>query len=262
MADDHVAVLTKTSQLLEVMAFRGAQTVAELSDATNIPRSTIYRMLASLRSLGWVEEPSKRGHYAVGLGLLHLSRSAMDQEVNRKVAMPVLLSLRDNTEMTVYLHVVRGFRSVCVERFDGRRVEGQGLRIGGSLPLHAGAGARALLAFSGPDFIERWKKSELHLGKVERFTDNTPVTEKEIDILISRIQASGISTSSEDNTYGVAAVGAPIFARSNKCVAAVSVSCSPAYLADQQRRSRLVTAVTRAAARISELQVNPLAPQL
>lgn len=256
MPDHQVAVLAKASQLLEVMAFRGAQTVAELSEATSIPRSTVYRLLASLRSQGWVEEPAERGHYGVGLGLLHLSRSAMDHEINRKVAMPVLLALRDGTGLTVYLHVVRGFRSVCVERFDGRRVEGHGLKIGGSLPLHAGAGARALLAFSNPAFIERWKTTVLYAGHLERFTDNTPVTEREIDILINRIRSSGVSTSSEDNTYGVAAVAAPIFNRSNKCVAAVSVSCSPAYLAEQRRRSSLVTAVVRAATRISGLQTN------
>lgn len=73
MADDQVAVLAKAGQLLEVMAQRGAQTVVQLAEATGTPRSTIYRLLSTLRAMGWVEEPRKRGHYALGLGLLHRS---------------------------------------------------------------------------------------------------------------------------------------------------------------------------------------------
>lgn len=260
MADDQVAVLAKANQLLEVMAFRGPQSVVQLSEATGAPRSTIYRMLGTLRELGWVEEPAKRGRYALGLGLLHLSRAAIDQEVNRRVAMPVLLALRDETQMTVYLNVLRGLRAVCVERLDGRVFEGHGLKIGGTLPLHAGAGPRVLLAFSGQDVLARWKQSVLARGQAEEFTAKTPTTEREIDILVSRIRSTGVSISSEDNTYGVAAVGAPIFAGTDRCVAAVSISCTPAHLADAQRRSELMTAVRRASARISDLQANPMGP--
>ena len=64
------------------------------------------------------------------------------------------------------------------------------------------------------------------------------------------------SVTSEDNTYGVAAVSAPIVAGTDRCVAAVSVSCSPDQLADPARRTDLVTAVRRAAATISELHTD------
>lgn len=254
MPEDQIAVLAKAGQLLEVMAFRGSQTVVQLSEATGTPRSTIYRLLSTMRGMGWVEEPHKRGHYALGLGMLHLSRAAMDQEVNRQIAMPVLLALRDETQMTVYLHVLRGLRSVCVERLDGRILQGHGLRIGGSLPLHAGAGARALLAFSGHGTLEHWRTSILERGQAEAFTTKTPTTAREIDALINRIRSTGVSISSEDNTYGIAAIGAPIFANADRCVAAVSIGCTPTRLADPHRRAELITAVRRAAATISDLQ--------
>lgn len=253
MTDDQVAVLAKAGQLLEVMAFRGPQTVVQLSETTGTPRSTIYRLLGTLREMGWVEEPRKRGHYALGLGLLHLSRAAMDQEVNRRIAMPVLRALRDETQMTVYLHVLRGLRSVCIERLDGRTLQGYGLRIGGALPLHAGAGARVLLAFSGPETEERWRQSVLQRGQATAFTTRTPTTSAEIDTLIRRTRTTGVSVSSEDNTYGIAAVGAPVFAGTDRCVAAVSVSCTPDVVADEDRRAALTATVRRAAVTISDL---------
>ena len=256
MADDQVAVLAKAGQLLEVMAQRGAQTVVQLAEATGTPRSTIYRLLGTLREMGWVEEPRKRGHYALGLGLLHLSRAALDQEINRRVAMPLLRALRDETQLTVYLHVLRGLRSVCVERLDGRTLQGHGLRIGGTLPLHAGAGPTVLLAFSGPETTERWLRSVLDRGQAVALTTRTPTTAREIDALLRQIRSAGVSVSSEDNTYGVAAVGAPIYAGTDRCVAAVSVSCSPAQVADPARRAELTTAVRRAAATISELHTD------
>ena len=261
MPDDHVAVLAKAGQLLEVMASRGAQTVVQLSEVTGTPRSTIYRLLGTLREMGWVEEPHRRGHYAVGLGLLHLGRAAMDQEVNRRIAMPVLRALRDETQMTVYLQVLRGLRSVCVERLDGRVLQGHGLRIGGTLPLHAGAGPRVLLAFSGAETAERWRRSVLERGQAHALTATTPTTAREIDALLRRIRSTGVSVSSEDNTYGVAAVGAPVFAGTDRCVAAVSISCSPAHVADALRRAELVDAVRKAATTISDLHGHRVAPE-
>lgn len=261
MPGDQVAVLAKAGQLLEVLAFRGTQTVVQLSEATGTPRSTLYRLLGTLREMGWVEEPYRRGHYGLGLGILHLSRAAIDQEFNRRAALPVLALLRDETQMTVYLNVLRGLRCVCIERLDGRALQGHGIRIGGTLPLHAGAGARVLLAFSEPETVERWKESILKRGQATAFTTKTPTTAEEIDLLINRIRSSGVSFSFEDNTYGIAAVAAPIFNSTGRCVAAVSAGCRPSHLDDANRRAELASAVRRAATTISDLLAQPVPTQ-
>jgi DNA-binding IclR family transcriptional regulator len=208
--------------------------------------------------MGWVEEPTRRGHYAVGLGLLHLGRAAMDQELHRRVATPVLRTLRDQTQMTVHLHVLRGLHQVCVERLDGRVLQGHGLRIGGTLPLHAGAGSRVLLAFSGEETEQRSRHAVLDRGHAQALTSKTPTTAREIDAHLRRILSTGVALSSEDNTYGVAAVARRSSPAPTGAPAAVSISCTPDNLADPGRRTSFVEAVRTAAATISDLHAHPV----
>ena len=145
--------------LLEALAGKGPQTVVQLAELTGEPRTTIYRLLATLQPMGWVEETTKRGHYVLGLRLVQLGRAAIEQGFARRLALPALRALRDQTGLTVYLTVVRGLRAVCVERLDGREVLTYGLQFGGSLPLHAGAGPNVLLAFSDPIVYQRWQST-------------------------------------------------------------------------------------------------------
>ena len=154
-----VRVLTKANALLEVLAVRGPQTVVELARETGEPRTTIYRLLATLQPMGWVEETPRRGRYALGLQLVQLGRAAVEQEFERRLALPALRALRNDTGLTVYLTVLRGLSAVCVERIDGREVLAFGLQFGGSLPLHAGAGPNVLLAFGDPAVRQRWRES-------------------------------------------------------------------------------------------------------
>ena len=117
-----VQVLNKANSLLQVLATRGPQTAVELARETGEPRTTIYRLLATLQPMGWVEETPRRGRYALGLQLVQLGRAAVEQELERRVALPALRALRNETGLTVYLTVLRGLRAVCVERIDGREV--------------------------------------------------------------------------------------------------------------------------------------------
>ena len=61
-------------------------------------------------------------------------------------------------------------RRPCIERIDGARVNLLALSLGGSLPLHADAAARALLAFEPPEFWDEY----LEHRKPEALTEKTP----------------------------------------------------------------------------------------
>jgi DNA-binding IclR family transcriptional regulator len=246
-----VRVLNKANALLETLAVRGPQTVVELARETGEPRTTIYRLLATMQPMGWVEETTRRGRYALGLQLVQLGRAAVEQEFERRLALPALRALRDDTGLTVYLTVLRGLSAVCVERIDGREVLAFGLQFGGSLPLHAGAGPNVLLAFGDPAVRQRWRESVRERGEAVALTPRTPRTLGELDALIKRVRADGYAVSSETNTVGIAAIGAPVLDEQGRCLAAVSVSGLPDDILSPHRRPTLIEEVQRAAQRIS-----------
>ena len=213
-----MAVLAKAMALLDCVAEEGEATPARLAELTGEPRSTVYRQLASLQDLGLIEPGRRRGTYLLGLKLFRLGRAIVSRFDERQAALPVMEQIHAETGETIYLCVRRGYDAVCIERIDGARVNVQALGLGGSLPLHAGAVSRALLAFEPPD---SWNDYLEH-RQLEVLTPKTPATR---DAVIKELRATrerGYAISDEDVTPGVAAIGAPIFDHTGAVRAALS----------------------------------------
>src|SRR5213080_2937829 len=69
-----VAVLGKAMALVDRIAEEGEATPARLAELTGEPRSTVYRLLASLQKLELVEPGPRRGTFVLGLKLFRLGR--------------------------------------------------------------------------------------------------------------------------------------------------------------------------------------------
>src|SRR4051812_15323977 len=99
-----VRVIYRVGALLDAFAAaNGPQTVVQLAETTGEPRTTIYRLLATLQPMGWVEETPKRGRYVLGLQLRQLGRAVVESEPARRMSPSVFRSVRHDTGPVVYL---------------------------------------------------------------------------------------------------------------------------------------------------------------
>lgn len=225
-----VQVVTKAAALLDELAASGPLSAAELADEVGEPRSSVYRLLATLQQLELVEPGPRRGTFRLGIALLRLGDAVAAGFDEREAALPAMRRIHDETGETVFLCVRRDDEAVCIERLEGRRVQSLALRLGGSLPLHAGAAPRVLLAFEPR---ERWQEY-LARRELERFTDNTPADAATLVAALEEIRDSALAVSDEDVTPGIAALGAPIFGHRGTIRAALSISgVRPAILGER-----------------------------
>ena len=218
--ENPVRVLGKATRMLDLLADGGEMTVQALADAAKEPRSSVYRLLGGLREAELVEPGGRRGTYRLGIKLLRLSGAVILRFDERRGALPAMERLHEHTEETVFLSVLRGREAVCIERIEGRWVQSMALTLGGSLPLHIGAGPRALLAFLGE---EAWMEY-LAAGELTPFTEHS-ITDP--DALLADLRATrerGYAISDEDVVVGMAALGAPILDYRGKLRAALSFS--------------------------------------
>lgn len=218
--DASIQVVIKVGALLDGLAEVGESTASDLADRIDEPRSTVYRLLSTLQQLEMVEPGMRRGTYRLGLTLLRLGAEVAAGFDERRAALPVLERLHEETGETVFLCIRRGNEAVCIERLDGQRVQSLALRLGGSLPLHAGAAPRILLAFEPK---ERWEEYAA-AGDLEVFTPKTPVSRAALLRRLDETRRLGYAVSDEDVTVGIAALGAPIFDYRGKVCAAISIS--------------------------------------
>jgi DNA-binding IclR family transcriptional regulator len=203
-----IRVLEKATLLLDCLGAREEATASELSSDLCEPRSTIYRILSTLEKSGFVEVGAKRGTYRLGVKLFHLGSQVSARFTNeRQAALPTMERLHDETGETLLLTVRRDWEALCIERIDGRLVQQMLLRVGGTIPLHAGAGSRILLAFeestTWSEYVSR--------GPLEKTTAATPTDAQWLLSELRTIRNAGFAISDEDVIPGIAGVAAPIF---------------------------------------------------
>ncbi|MDR1188492.1 MAG: IclR family transcriptional regulator [Bifidobacteriaceae bacterium] len=240
-------LLGKADAVLTALEAGKAMSATALAAATGEPLSSMYRMLANLVAIGWLDRGEGRGTYRLGLYDVVLGGVCDDRLDLLAASRPQLVELRDATGVTAFLLVPREARGVCVDLVAGRGVRSMDLTLGGSLPLYAGAGPRALLAHLPPgelgpalDAFERW-------GAADPSVPARSFIERGIRIDAER----GYSLSDGDVTPGVAAIGAPVFNHRGESIAAISISGFRQLLLDDGGLARDL--VRAAAAKTSAL---------
>lgn len=241
-------MLGKAVAALRALA-EGESTPADLSIRLGEPRSTVYRLLGALQDDGLVEPGSRPGTYQLGLGLFSLGSAVARRFADlRTAALPAMEGLHEATRQTVFLVVRRGMSALCVERLDGELVVAMILAVGGTIPLHGGANARALLAFEPREVWEEFVAE----GPLHRFTPATRTSRQELFDQLTVIREDGYSVSEEDVIPGIASIGVPVFDHTGRVRAAISLSGpTPAVLGSSRAES--VRAVCSAAQEISRL---------
>lgn len=223
-------VLTKVASLLDALAEHGELTPKEAAEHVAEPLSTVYRLLADLRELGYVEPGVDKGKYGLGIKLFRLGSRAVDRVDVLDMAGPHMEELHDRTGETLFLCIQRGLDGICIAKLDGIRVHSVSLEIGGSLPLHAGAAPLALLAFQGED---SWSEY-IDQGGLRPWKGIEIPTPAGLHATLSETVERGYAVSDGDVNPGIAALGAPLYDYEGRVRASLSLSgVREAILADK-----------------------------
>ena len=197
MVDKSVAILSAVAA--------APRTLAELVEATELPRATAHRLAVALevhRLIGRDVE----GRFVLGPRIGEYAAALPDRLI--AAAQPVLAWVRDESGESAQLYRRDGSERVCVaaaERATGLRTT---VPVGSRLPLTAGSGAQVLCAWSDP----------ATLTDVLADSEFTPR-------LLAEVRRRGWAQTVGQREAGVASVSAPVRAASGgELLAAISIS--------------------------------------
>ena len=228
-----VQLIEKVAALLRALEDAGELSAAELATTTGEPRSSVYRLLATLDALGFVEAGDRRGTVRLGLRLFELGSAVARRFDVRQRALPAMKELQRETDQTVMLWVRRGSDAVCLERLDGRYVNLVIVDVGSSMPLHTGAAPRALLAFAPPEAVD-----DALDGPLGAYTSRTVTDAAAVRRTLAEVREAGIVVSDEDVVPGVASLGAPLRDHDGEVAAAISIAGPRPTILDAGGRTR------------------------
>lgn len=198
-------VLANADEVIDLLAADGPLSPAEIAERVGMPRPSVYRLLDGLHAVGLTEAlPDSTAR--LSLRWLHLADEARAAMHEWSTAPVVLAELVEGTGQTAYLSVRRRHEAVCVEWQQGRAIGVLLLKPGRTLPLHAGAAGRTLLAFDAGVDVDAY----LAADDRRRYTDATLVDGARLRVDAEETRRRGYAVSDGDVTDGISALGAPV----------------------------------------------------
>jgi len=216
---DEVGVLLKSMNLLVCLA-EAPLSVVELSDRTRISKPTIYRILNTLESGGFVTRETSKRKYILGPALIGLGRATRNSAELIRHVRPALRGLHEKYNETINLGVLSHGKVIYLDTLES----GQRLRV--TVPLsiedncHTTALGKAILS-AMPE--ETALKTIVEVTLPKR-TTNTLISQEQFLDAIRKSRALGYAIDNEEDEIGFRCVAAPILNVTGYPIAAISIT--------------------------------------
>jgi len=208
-------------RIIEAIATSPEIGVSDLARQLQQPKTTVQRGLMTLHEAGWIRptnEPRRR--WKITSKLFMLSRSAETEARLRRAALPIMQSLRDETQETTHLMVREERHLILIERVDSPLALRTVRDLGSRSPLHTSANGKAFLAH----LTAREQEDYLN-GKLSALTENSKTDPDVIRKDLAQIRKLGYATNVGELDLHVHAVAAPVVNQEGRPIAALSISC-------------------------------------
>ena len=240
-------------RVLRVLAARGGPLRATtLARELDVPRSSMYQLLAVLRDEGFVVHYPEDRTYGLSDLVAQLGSAATAAERIGRLARPLLERLVASAPVPVVAHlaVLGGAEVVYAGRVQGFRAPTTVSEVGVRLPAHLTATGRAMLAA-----LPRPQLRALYPSRDALTHRNAagPSTLAELDALLVIARGRGWASEDGDVTPEYASVGAAALDRNGYPAAAIGLTFLRAAVGETSRNELSAATVDAAAALTSRL---------
>ena len=243
-----IGALKNGLEVLECFEERDAWALSELVARIGVSKGTVFRVLATLEMKGFVERRARDGKYVLGPRLTVIAAPSVEYEQLRWSAIPPLSVLTDAFGESAHIGVLYERRVVTVQAVDGHHDVRMHSSVGKRSPAHASSIGKAILATYGDPEIDAYIEEP-------GLESQTPYTITDSDAFRTALRegrSRGYAIDDEEVQLGVRCVGAPIFDRTGRAVAGVSVS-GPTIRITDERVAEIAPKVRHAARAISRM---------
>ena len=238
-----VQSIERAAAVVRLLASAGAGLgVVEVGNALGLAKTTAHGILRTLVDVGFVDQ-DERGDYRASPGLADLGRPRIDANDLRAQAVNWTDSLAGRTGETTRLAVLVDGRALVVHHVFRPDDSVQELSTGTSLPAHACALGKVLLAYA-PVRVT---------GRLAGLTARTTVDPAVLRRTLAAVREQGWALEVEEMQEGTASIAAPVRDLGGLVVGAVGIDGEADRLVDSRGRPRagLVPAVRQTARAVS-----------
>ncbi len=216
-----VRSLDKALQVLHLLArVEDDIELGELAAQAHLPKSTLVRLLATLKGRSFVYQDPTTRRYRLGWGLIHLGKAAERQFDLGKVIRPFLEQLARETGETASLAILDGDHAVYIAQVVSHNIIKGVPPTGSALDLHCTAVGKTLFSFLPEETFERLVRER----GLPRRTANTIVNAARLRKELAQVRQQGFAVDDEEAEPGGRCVAAPVYDAQGRVVAAISIT--------------------------------------
>ena len=217
-----VKSLAKALRILDTVGrFQHGTSIAALSKELKMGKSTVHRLLATLREFDLIWFDPTTSNYALGSRILRWSDLLVQQNTLVRHGLPVLRELVSAGRETANLAVMDGADVLYVAQFESMERLRMSEAVGTRHPAHCTALGKALLAsLSEEEFDQLYSK----VDALKSLTANTIADKRRLKEHLQKVRNEAVAYDFEENVVGVVCLGAVVRNFTGKPIAAMSVS--------------------------------------
>ncbi len=234
--DYTVPALQKGLKILEMFGSDCHRlTQSEMADAFGVSATSLYRIVQTLSSMGYLNKVGKNT-YELGSQVLSRGFSYLASREVVEICAPYITRLRDRTSLSSHLAIREGtdviyvFRALALQRLSVN------VPVGTRFPCHTTAIGRALLIDMSPTELEELYKGQ----RLDGYPEPAPQTLPDLIEQCAQERAQGWSIHFSDYSTAIAV---PIRNYSGEVIAAINVSGSDPMMKREGVQERSIRAL-------------------
>jgi IclR family pca regulon transcriptional regulator len=228
------AALAKGIRILE--AFTPAcprMKMQELSDRLMLPKVTLFRLVRTLMTLGYISHDPASRTYSLTPRIMSLGFAALANVELRHIALPHIQELSRATDQSVNIGILDNTEIVYVETIKKKQplplsIE---LHVGSRVNLYQTSIGRAFLAFMAPDKFAVVQSELLKNPIAVRYIGRRG---EKLAPILEEVRQRGYALTDGDFVPGVRTIAAPVFDEKGNVEAAINMPVF-AYLVSLER---------------------------
>lgn len=236
----------KAFGLLEtIAAMDHPPTLAELTEAANLPKPTLHRWLAMLEGAELIRRMPDGRRYELAARATALAFSILSNNPSSTQRHQVLERVVRELGESCNLTILDGGEVMYLDRVEATLPLRVAFQKGSRVPVHCSASGKIFLAMMSPARRERI----LSTLALERYTANTRTDPAVLSEELGRIRKQGYAFDDEEFLSGLFCIAVPIIDKNRReCVAALALQAPVVRVSSKNAAERLP--VLRAAADI------------
>jgi IclR family transcriptional regulator, acetate operon repressor len=232
------SAILRAIRIMEAIAqYDSPPQLAELCRAIDLPKPTVYRILATLEHAGWVGREPGSKRYACAQKFNNVAGEVLLRSPQRAARHALLEELVEQVGETCNLTIPNVNSVLYLDRVEASWPLRVSLGAGSKVPLYASASGKLFLSYMARRSRDRF----LRLTPLIKHTTNTLSDPGKLSRELDEIRQRGYSCDNEEYLPGISCLAVPVRDSDSRVVAAVAVHAPTSRMTVEQALEFLPT---------------------